>query len=81
MASVGIKLRSDTYGRVKRLAEEQQTTMQEIVSRGIDALERQEFATGFQRDFAALRQDQRAWTHELAEREELEHTLSDGLSE
>lgn len=81
MVSVAVKLRPETYGRVKRLAEEQRTTMQEIVARGIEALERQEFAAAFQRDFAALRNNSAAWELEIAERETLENALSDGLDE
>lgn len=74
-----VRLRPETYGRVKHLAEEQHTTMQEIVARGVEALEREEFASGFQDDFAALHADSHAWANEKAERQELDHALGDGL--
>ena len=74
-----VKLKTETYQRVKRMASEQRSTMQDIISRGIDALERAEFARGLQEDFAALRADRAAWEREQAERELWESTLEDGL--
>lgn len=74
-----VKLKTDTYQRVKRLAEEQRATMQEVVARGIDALERQEFARTFEEDFEALRDRPEAWREEQQERGAWESTLNDGL--
>jgi len=42
-----VRLDAETYQRVKRMAEQRRVPMQDIVSRGIDAPERAEFARGF----------------------------------
>jgi predicted transcriptional regulator len=81
VASNVVKLKPETYERVKRLARESHTTMQEVVTRGVDALERQEFARAFQDDFARLREDRAAWDEEESERELWDATLSDGLQD
>ena len=80
MASSVVKLRPDTYERVRRLAQARNASMQEVIARGIDALERQEFARGFQEDFAALHDDAKAWKAEHDEREVWDSSLDDGLN-
>jgi hypothetical protein len=79
VASSVVKLRPDTYARVRRLAQERNASMQEVIARGIDALERQEFARGFQDDFAALHDDAKAWKAVSDEREIWDSSLDDGL--
>jgi hypothetical protein len=74
-----VKLRQETYDRVKQLSQDYQISMQEVVARSVVALEKQEFARAFQEDFAVLRADAHAWEEEQAERELLDGTLEDGL--
>lgn len=79
MATRLVKLRQETYDRVKELSTEYQVSMQEVVARGVAALEREEFARAFQRDFAALRADPEAWAAERAEREVLDGAIADAI--
>jgi hypothetical protein len=81
MASNVVKLKAETYERVKRLASERSATMQDVIAHGIDALERAEFARAFQEDFSALRADAEGWKREVAERRLWESTLEDGPGE
>jgi hypothetical protein len=81
MASNVVKLKAETYERVKRMARDRSATMQEVIARSIDALERAEFARAFQEDFSAFRADPEPWNREVAESELWESTLEDGLSE
>ncbi len=43
--------------------------MQDIITRGIDALDRLEFAQAFKHDYEAIRTDPDAWSEEVSERE------------
>lgn len=79
MASDVVKLRPETYERVKRLAQERNTSMQAVIAHGLDALERVEFARDFEEDFAALRRDPAAWSAEREERKLWDMSLDDGL--
>jgi hypothetical protein len=81
MSSNVVKLKPETYARVKQIAEESHRPMQEIVAAGIEALDRLQFAREFTEDYAALRRDSQAWRKELQERELWEVTLSDGLDD
>jgi hypothetical protein len=53
--------------------------MTEVLDRAIEVYRRQQFLSGLNADFAALRQDQAAWQEELAEREAWDSALADGL--
>jgi hypothetical protein len=75
-----VKLKPETYQRVKQKAGEQGATMQEIIARGIDALDRLEFAQAFRIDYEELRRDADAWGREERERALWESTLDDGLN-
>lgn len=79
MASNVVKLRPETYDRVKRLARERDLTMQDVITSGIDALERQEYARAFEEDFARLRSDDQAWQAEQDNRRLWDSTAEDGL--
>jgi hypothetical protein len=79
MASNVVKLKPETYERVRRLARESRSSMQEVVTRGIDALERQEFARAFEADFTRLREDRAAWQAEESERVLRDTALNDCL--
>jgi hypothetical protein len=81
MASNVVKLKPETYERVKRMARDQHATMQDVITNGIDALERQEYGQAFQEDFARLREDRAAWAHEQSERDLWDSTLEDGLDD
>lgn len=81
MPSNVVKLRPETYNRVKRLAQQQDLAMQEVIAQGIDALERLEFARGFQEDFASMRRDSSAWNLQQDEHDLWDSTLSDGIGQ
>jgi hypothetical protein len=51
MAANVVKLKPETYERVRAKAREQGVTMQDIITRGIDALDHLEFAQAFKRDY------------------------------
>lgn len=79
MPSNVVKLRPETYERVKRIAQEQRASMQEVIARGVDALEKLEYARAFQEDFARLHKDPDAWSAEQREREAWDSALTDGI--
>lgn len=79
MVSNVVKLKPETYERVRAKAREQGSTMQDIITRGIDALDRLEFAQAFKHDYEAMRTDHDAWSAAESERELWETALGDGL--
>lgn len=79
MPSNVVKLKPETYERVKARARAHGATMQDVIARGMDALDRLEFAAAFRQDFELLRAGPEAWSREESERELWESTVSDGL--
>ncbi len=56
--------------RLQDLARARQTSVIDVVHTAIDALERQEFLRGLNRDYQQLRTDPQRWQDYLAERRE-----------
>ncbi len=55
--------------------------MQATLEKAIEAYRRQRFLEGLSADFAALRERPEAWREEMAEREEWDLTIGDGLTD
>ncbi|MGH3563099.1 MAG: hypothetical protein ACRDTN_15280 [Mycobacterium sp.] len=65
-----IRVRRPDSKRLQSLARDHQTTVVEVLSSAIDALERQDFLRGLNQDYQQLRDDPRAWQQYLAQRQE-----------
>lgn len=65
-----IRVRRPDSERLQSLARNHQTTVIEVLSAAIDALERQDFLRGLNQDYQQLRDDPHAWQQYLAERQE-----------
>ena len=76
-----VRLRAEIYRDLHALAESENTTMQEVLTRAISAYRRQRFWEQTNAAYAALRADPQAWQQELEERAEWDHTLADDLDE
>jgi hypothetical protein len=81
MKSLTVRITPSAHAALRALAEEADESMTEVLDRAIEAYRRQRFLAGLNSDFAALRRDGKAWEEELAEREEWDATLSDGLED
>jgi predicted transcriptional regulator len=81
MQSLTVRISSSAHAALRTLAEETDESMTEILDKAIEAYRKQRFLAGLNADFAALRKNPAAWEKELAEREEWDATLSDGLED
>jgi hypothetical protein len=77
--SVSIRIDSQTYERVRRLASAQDAPMTQVVARAIADAEERAFWRDYHEGLARLKADPEAWAAHLAESRELEGTLADGL--
>lgn len=81
MPSATVRISETARETLRDLAERTGESMQEILERAVEEYRRQRFLEDLNAGFAALRNDPDAWKEVLDEREEWEHTLSDGLSD
>lgn len=81
MPTVTARLRPDTHGTLKGLAEQTGEAIPDLLAKAVEAYRRQYFLEGLAADFAALRRSLEAWEEELAERELWDATMADDLSE
>jgi hypothetical protein len=65
---------------LRRLAEEEQQSMQAVLDKALERYRRETFLRAANADFAALKNDPKAWKKELRERELWDQTLADGLA-
>lgn len=65
-----VRVRRPDSQRLQSLAAARRTTVIDVVHSAIDALERQEFLRGLNRDYQHLRDDPQRWEQFLAERQE-----------
>jgi hypothetical protein len=65
---------------LRQIAEEEQQSMQAVLDKAIERYRRERFLHAANADFAALKQNPKAWKEELKERARWEQTLPDGLS-
>lgn len=65
-----VRVRRPDSERLQSLAKDHQTTVIDVLHSAIDALERQDFLRGLNRDYQELRADPERWRQYLAERHE-----------
>lgn len=81
MASLTVRVSSETHKLLGQLAERSGESMQAVLDKAIEAYRRKCFLEGLADDFAALRADPAAWQEELGERAIWEGTLMDDLQD
>ena len=75
-----VRISPSAHQSLRRLAEEEQQSMQSVLDRAIERYRREKFLRAANADFEALKRDPKAWREELRERELWEQTLADGLA-
>lgn len=81
MAGTTVRVREETHRALRQLAEQEGDTLQDVLSRAVEAYRRMRILAETNAGYAALRADPVAWQEELEEREAWEIALSDGLEE
>ena len=81
MVSFSIRMSPPVHQMLRELAEQTGTSMQAALEKAISEYHRTCFLAGLNADFAALRNNPKAWKEELHERALWDSTLSDGLEE
>jgi hypothetical protein len=79
MASTTIKIDAETYAKLKEAVAETGEPMIEVLAQAVEAYRRRTFLEGLNADFAALRNNSRAWANEQSERAAWDATLADDL--
>ena len=74
-----VRTRPETHTALQQLAAQENTSMQEILSRAVELYRRHRMLAEANAAYAALRDDPAAWQEELAERAAWDVTLMDGL--
>jgi hypothetical protein len=76
-----IKVSAETRDRLKRLADAEQSTMEAALAKVLDQAEEARFWQGVKDDYARLQDDPEQWSDYVAELEEWDQTVSDGLDD
>jgi hypothetical protein len=76
-----IKVSVETRDRLKRLADEDQLTLDAALARTLDKAEEARFWAGVRQDYARLQANPQEWGDYVGELAEWDHTAGDGLSE
>jgi hypothetical protein len=79
MSGVTVKINAETYAKLKEAVAETGEPMIVVLAKAVEAFRRQTFLEGVNADFAALRNDRRAWAEEQSERAAWDATMADGL--
>ncbi|MBM4406522.1 MAG: toxin-antitoxin system protein [Chloroflexi bacterium] len=79
MESTTVRLNKESYAKLRQLSKKSGESLQEVLAKAIDHLERKRFLEQANADFARLREDPKAWEEELRERRVWDVTLMDGL--
>ena len=79
MPTTTVRINRKAQERLKQVSDLAGEKMVDVLKKAIEVYWRQQFLHGVADDFAKLRQDKKAWQQELAERQEWDRTLSDGL--
>jgi len=79
MSSGVVRIDAKTRERLETIAAESGLKMSAIVARAIESYRRQAFFKKASAEYAALRQDRKAWEELRQERRMWDATLSDGL--
>ena len=81
MATTMIRVEEKVRKKLRDLAARTGGSMQQLVADAVEEYERRLFWQQVNSEFAALRNDPKAWKQELEERAAWDATLSDGLEE
>lgn len=81
MSSVTVRIGALAHRTLQELAEQTSSTMQAVLEKAISEYQRKYFLEGLNADFAALRNNPRAWQEELEERALWDSTVADGLED
>jgi DNA-binding transcriptional regulator YhcF (GntR family) len=79
--STTVRITAATLKAVREMAKQRGVPMQVIIERAVEEYRRASFLDETNKAFLALKEDQRKWREELAERETWAETLADGLGE
>jgi hypothetical protein len=74
-----IKVSVETRDRLKRLADEDQLTLDAELARALDEVEDSRFWADVREDYARLQADPHEWDDYVGELAEWDHTVGDGL--
>ena len=74
-----VRISPHAYELLRQLAAEEQAPMQAVLDRAIERYRRESFMRAANNDFQALKDDSRAWKHEVQERQLWEQAAADGL--
>ena len=78
--ALNVRISPRAHALLREMAVEEQRSMQSVLDRALEHYRREKFLRAANGDFAALRNDHKAWKDELRERELWEQTSSDGLT-
>jgi predicted transcriptional regulator len=73
--STQVRISVRSYRTLQALAKKREETLQALLDKAIESLNRQYFLEEANRGFAALKENQAAWEEELAERREWEDAM------
>jgi hypothetical protein len=79
MPTPTVRISQTSHQILKDLAEQTGQTMMEILDKALDAYRRKLFFEQMNAGYAELRADPEAWAEHLAERQQWDETLMDGL--
>ncbi len=79
MSGTTVKVKAETYAKLKEAVAETGEPMIEVLAKAVETYRRRTFLEGLNADFAALRNDRRAWAEEQSERAAWDATMADGL--
>lgn len=65
-----VRINKTMHEALRELAEREKAPLQTVLERAIENYRRQRFLEAANRQYAALRADEKAWQQELAEREQ-----------
>jgi predicted transcriptional regulator len=81
MASTTVRVTEHTHRVLRELAAATGEPLQRVLEQAVERYRRERFFTELHAAYERLQADRTAWEQELAERAELDTTLSDGLDE
>ena len=81
MASLTVRIGESAHHMLQELAEQMGASMQAVLEKAIAEYQHKCFLEGLNADFAALRNNPKAWREEQKERAAWDSTLADGLEE
>ncbi len=81
MPTTMIRVEQATHKKLRALASRTGDTMPQLVAAAVEELERKLFWEKVHEEFTSLRDNPKAWQHELEERATWDATLADGLED